>query len=57
MVRELPKGNILLISNNIMITDTAIYSVAFDESFDLELNQESVVLTAHNNDKVVYMNA
>lgn len=40
-----------------MITDTAIYSVAFDESFDLELNQESVVLTAHNNDKVVYMNA
>lgn len=40
-----------------MITDSAIYTVAFDESFDLELNKESVVLTAHNNGRVVFMNA
>ena len=40
-----------------MITDSAIYTVSFDESFDLELNKESVVLAAHNNKRVVYMNS
>jgi hypothetical protein len=40
-----------------MITDSTIYTVAFDEDFNLELNKESVVLTADNKERVVYMNA
>jgi hypothetical protein len=37
LVRELPKGNILLISNNIMITDSALYTVSLEDSFYQEI--------------------
>jgi hypothetical protein len=54
---ELPKENILLIIKHIMITDSALYTISFEDKYCEEFAREDILLTSFNRERVIYMNA